>query len=63
MRIRRIAQLASGAVVLGLFQATGAIDFNNILVNFLARLLSLIVALLFGADSSQLLGSSSTTGA
>jgi uncharacterized integral membrane protein len=46
--------LSTGSISLGILQALGGINFNQLWYNFLTTLLSALVALLFGGDLSQL---------
>jgi hypothetical protein len=56
MRIRRTrwfrtwVALSHGALMPGILQALGMVDFNNILFQFLATILSTLVAVLLGGD-------------
>lgn len=48
-----MAPLATGGLVLGFLQAAGSVSYNEILFEFLFRWISLLVALVFGGDSSN----------
>jgi uncharacterized integral membrane protein len=47
--------LSTGSISLGILQALGGINFNQLWYNFLTTLLTALVTLLFGGDLSQLL--------
>jgi hypothetical protein len=50
--IRRLYLLSSGAALLGILQALGQVNFNQILFQFLSGLASLLVTIFLGGDPS-----------
>ena len=60
----RVARLATGGLLLGLLQGVAGISYNDVLFEFLLRWLSVLAAVLFGGDLSNLnLNNSNTLGA
>lgn len=50
--MRVLRGLSSGALMLGLVQAFGALNFNQIWFQFIAALVSLLATALFGAQTT-----------
>ncbi len=50
--LSRARAIASGAILLGVVQALGQVDFNNILFQLLTSFFTLLVSLLLGDTSA-----------
>jgi hypothetical protein len=53
-RMRTLAALSTGGIMLGVLQAFDMISFANAITRFLATFLSLIVTVLLGGDPNNL---------